>query len=209
MLSRLSPRTTKIIAGALAAVACVLLGVVIGSATARPDLPGEDSAEAGFARDMSVHHAQAVELGMIAFEKATVEHVRTLGVDMALTQQAQIGMMNAWLESWGLGPNSDDPPMAWVPGGSRMVRGNLMPGMATREEIQQLQQAEGRQVDILFLQYMLRHHLGGIHMAEEVVKTDPRPEVRALAETMIAGQSSEVEVMRKLLADLGAEPLPS
>jgi len=190
-------------------VACVLLGFVIGSVTAQPDAPDEHSAEAGFARDMSVHHAQAVEMGMIAFEKATVEHVRTLGVDMALTQQAQIGMMNAWLQSWGLSPNSDDPPMAWVPGGSSMVRGNLMPGMATREEIQQLQRAEGRQVDILFLQYMVRHHLGGIHMAEEVIKANPRPEVRALAETMISGQSGEVEVMRKLLADLGAQPLPS
>lgn len=203
----LTPRVTKIIAGVLAAVACVLIGFVVGSVTARPDYPDEHSADAGFARDMAAHHAQAVELGMIAYEKATRSDIRTLGGDMALTQQAQIGMMNAWLQNWGLGPNSDDPPMAWMPDGERAVNGNLMPGMATREEIQKLQDAEGEQVDILFLQYMLRHHLGGIHMAEAVIDSGPRPEVRDLADTMIKGQSSEIAVMEKHLADLGAEPL--
>ena len=84
--------------------------------------------------------------------------------------------------------------MAWMPDGAEMMNGNLMPGMATREEIKKLQAAQGKDFDILFLQYMLRHHLGGIHMARAVLDTDPEPEVRSLAETMIKNQSGEVDV---------------
>jgi uncharacterized protein (DUF305 family) len=198
---------TKIIAGIAAGLLCVLVGYAAGWLTPRLDTPDEQSADAGFARDMSAHHAQAVEMGMIAFTNATRPGIRTLGGDIALTQQAQIGMMNAWLANWGLNVNSDDPPMSWMPNGQQAMNGNLMPGMATREEIKKLQDAQGEQADILFLQYMLRHHLGGIHMARAVLDTDPQPEVRALADTMIKNQTGEVAVMENMLADLGAKPL--
>ncbi len=59
-----------------------------------------------------------------------------------------------------------------------------MPGMATREEIAKLKAAKGTDVDILFLQYMLRHHLGGIHMVDGVLAENPTREVKDLAETM-------------------------
>jgi uncharacterized protein (DUF305 family) len=192
----------------VAAVVCVLVGYAAGWLTPRLTDPGEHSADAGFARDMSSHHAQAVEMGMIAHYQASGAGLRTLGGDMALTQQAQIGMMSAWLDDWGVSRNSDEPPMSWIPNGADMMNGNLMPGMATREEIKKLQAAQGKDFDILFLQYMLRHHLGGIHMARAVLDTDPEPEVRSLAETMIKNQSGEVDVIRTMLTELGAAPLP-
>ena len=147
-------------------------------------------------------------MGMIAHGQASDPAISTLGGDMALTQQAQIGMMSAWLDDWGVSRNSDDPPMSWIPNGAEMMNGNLMPGMATREEIKKLQAAQGKDFDILFLQYMLRHHLGGIHMARAVLDADPEPEVRSLAETMIKNQSGEVDVIRNMLSELGAAPLP-
>jgi uncharacterized protein (DUF305 family) len=202
-----TPRS-KIILGVLAVVVSLLIGYVAGWLTPRLTDPGEHSAEAGFARDMSTHHAQAVEMGMLAHRQATTPGLRTLGGDIALTQQAQIGMMDAWLADWGLNSNSDDPPMAWMPDGAETVNGNLMPGMATREEIKKLEDAQGTEFDVLFLQYMLRHHLGGIHMASAVLDTDPEPEVRSLAETMIRNQSGEIDVLKTQLTALGAHPLP-
>ncbi len=197
---------TKIIGGVLAAVALLFIGYAAGWITPRLTTPGDDSAEAGFARDMSAHHAQAVELGMIAHEKASLPEVRSLGGDIAMTQQGQVGVMNTWLKGWGLGPNSDRPPMAWMPSSER-VNGNLMPGMATREEIAKLNAATGKDVDILFCQYMLRHHLGGIHMIKAVLDENPEPEVRELAETMQRNQSGEIPVLQNLLTRLGAKPL--
>jgi uncharacterized protein (DUF305 family) len=199
-------RRSKIAGGVVAAILLLLLGYAAGALTPART-PGDDSADAGFARDMSTHHAQAVEMGMIAYQKATLPEVRTLGGDIAITQQGQVGVMSTWLKDWGLDINSSRPQMAWMPNGSHELVNNLMPGMATRDEVAKLKAATGKQVDILFCQYMLRHHLGGIHMVEGVLALNPTPQVRALAETMKANQTAEVSVMRTLLTHLGAAPL--
>lgn len=195
------------ILGAILSVALLALGVLAGSLISRPSAPGEDSAEVGFARDMSEHHAQAVEMGMIAYQKASLPEVRTLGGDIALTQQAQFGMMQTWLKEWGYGPTSTGKAMAWMPADQQTLNGNLMPGMATREEVNKLRNATGQDVDILFCQYMLRHHLGGIHMVNGVLEVATDPQVTALAGTMKKNQVGEVSVLEQLLKKLGAQPL--
>jgi uncharacterized protein (DUF305 family) len=185
----------------------LLIGYAAGLLTPRLTAPGNTSPEAGFARDMSEHHAQAVDMGMVAYQKATLPEVRTLGGDIALTQQAQIGTMQTWLRDWRLGPTGSEPPMAWMPEGQRALNGNLMPGMATTEELATLMSASGKNVDILFCQYMLRHHLGGIHMVNGVLDRTGDPQVRELAEKMRQGQTGEVATLRVLLDKLGARPL--
>jgi len=206
MFPFLGTRNGRIIAGALAAVFLLAIGFGAGLLT-RPGTPGDDSADAGFARDMSTHHAQAVEMGMIAFQKASLPEVRTLGGDIALTQKGQIGVMSTWLKDWGLDVNTTRAPMSWMPNGQAELVNNLMPGMATREEVAKLNSATGKQVDILFCQYMLRHHLGGIHMIDGVLAENPTPAVRELAEIMKKNQTAEVSVMKTLLTQLGAAPL--
>jgi len=206
MFPFLGTRNGRIIAGALAAVFLLAIGFGAGLLT-RSGTPGDDSAEAGFARDMSTHHAQAVEMGMIAFQKASLPEVRTLGGDIALTQKGQIGVMSTWLKDWGLDVNTTRAPMSWMPNGQAELVNNLMPGMATRDEVKKLENATGKQVDILFCQYMLRHHLGGIHMVEDVLAQHPRAEVAELAQTMKQNQTAEVSVLRTLLTQLGAQPL--
>jgi uncharacterized protein (DUF305 family) len=187
---------------ALAVVLGLLIGYAGGLLTPALARPGEDSAEAGFARDMSSHHAQAVEMAMIAHEKAATADVRTLGADIALTQQAQIGMMQTWLRDWGLEPTGSRPRMAWMPDGQRSLEHGLMPGMATDAELARLRAATGKDVDVLFLQLMIKHHLGGIHMAEGVLAQSDDAEVRRLAQTMVNGQRGEIAAMQALLQQL-------
>jgi uncharacterized protein (DUF305 family) len=201
------PRPVKIVAGVVAVLLLVLVGYTANTIVARSSTPGDSSPEAGFARDMSNHHAQAVELGMIAFQKATLPEVRNLGGDIALTQQAQIGMMQTWLYDWGLQPTTSAPPMAWMPDGQQALNNGLMPGMATQTEMDQIRNATGKEVDILFCQYMLRHHLGGIHMVEGLLAESSNPQVTALATTMKVGQTGEITTLRSLLSELGAQPL--
>jgi uncharacterized protein (DUF305 family) len=196
-------------AGVLAAVLLVFAGYTAAILVQRAQAPGENSPEVGFARDMSDHHAQAVELGMIAFQRATDPDVRTLGGDIATTQQAQIGMMQTWLANWGLGPNRTQPAMSWMPGGAALVHDNLMPGMASEDEMNKLRNATGKQVDILFCQYMLRHHLGGLHMVDGILGLTDNQQVVDLANTMKANQTGEIQVLQQLLTKLGAQPLTS
>ncbi len=77
-------------------------------------LPGEGSAEAGFARDMIVHHAQAVQMAEIVRDRTQSDDMRLLAADISLTQQAQIGIMQGWLQVWGLPISGAEPAMAWM-----------------------------------------------------------------------------------------------
>lgn len=197
------------IAGIAAALALIAVGYIGGILTPSLRAPGDNSAEAGFARDMSVHHAQAVQMSMIAAQNATVPEVRGLAQSIALTQQAQIGMMTVWLQDWNLNPTGSGPRMAWMPDGSSELVNGLMPGMATQDQINQLINARGQQVDILYCQLMLRHHLGGIHMVEGLLQESHNSEVRTLAETMLTGQQGEIADLQRYLQDLHAQPLPS
>ncbi len=115
------------VAYALLLIVAVLVAVASLYLLATSQPPGEGSAEAGFARDMMVHHAQAVEMAEIVRDKTQNEEIWTLASDIALTQQAQIGIMQGWLGVWGLPTTGEEPAMAWM--GHPME--GLMPGMAT------------------------------------------------------------------------------
>lgn len=74
-----------LLAAALSAIVTAACGLVSRS-------PSDDSADAGFARDMATHHAQAVELGFIIRDVSTDERLRALAYDIIVTQAAQRGM---------------------------------------------------------------------------------------------------------------------
>jgi uncharacterized protein (DUF305 family) len=186
-----------------AAVAVALLaGLAAGLLVPRLNTPGDDSVEAGFLRDMSTHHAQAVEMSMIAHAGSANSSVVTLSGDIALTQHGQIGYMQAWLRDWGLSPTSSQPPMAWMKDGAGAVQNGLMPGMATPEEMATLRKATGKDLDVQYLTLMRRHHLGGIHMAQEILAESDHEDVTWLAESMVRGQQSEINLIDSMLKQL-------
>jgi uncharacterized protein (DUF305 family) len=193
--------------GTLAVAAAVVVGLLLGYAggllTPRLTRPGDASAEAGFARDMTSHHAQAVEMGLIAFQRGADPEVRTIGGDIASGQQGEIGTMQTWLRSWGLDPTGSQPAMAWMPDGAGLVRNGLMPGMATPEEMAQLRAAQGHELDVLFLQMMVRHHLGGIHMIDGILDATDEPDVVRTAQTMKNTQQNDLTNLQAALKRLG------
>ncbi|MFG1602658.1 DUF305 domain-containing protein [Actinoplanes sp. NPDC049265] len=161
--------------------------------------PGDASAEAGFLRDMSDHHAQAVEMSMIAHAASTDPTIISLSADIATMQQGQIGTMQAWLRDWGLSPTRTQPAMSWMPGGAASVQNGLMPGMATPAEIDKLRQATAPAVDLQFLTLMRAHHLGGLHMAQAILDQTDNKDITWLAQSMVTGQQSELNLIDDLL----------
>ena len=182
---------------AFGSLATVVLALYL---TSRP--PGDGSAEAGFARDMMVHHAQAVEMAGILRDKDVSPEMETLAEDIALTQQAQIGQMQGWLAVWGLPMTGPEPAMSWM---GHPTRGR-MPGMATPDEIEALRKASPEEAEKRFLRLMIPHHQAAIPMAEAALEETDRPEVTQLASAIAASQKGEIEVMRDLLEERGAEP---
>jgi uncharacterized protein (DUF305 family) len=203
-------RRFGLVALASAVVVGLLLGFGAGWLAPRLTQPGEDSAEAGFTRDMIFHHAQAVEMGLIGFQRASDPGVRQIAVDVAATQQGEIGMMHAWLREWGLDPTGSAPAMAWMPPDMRDLGSDgLMPGMADADEMARLRAARGEELDVLFLQLMIRHHLGGVHMIDAILAEGGQDQVQRAAQTMKDVQSTELANLNQLLARLGGTPLPA
>jgi uncharacterized protein (DUF305 family) len=157
--------------------------------------PGNDSAEAGFARDMIVHHAQAVQMAEIVRDRTKSDNMRLLATDIALGRQAQIGIMQGWLGVWGLPITGEEPAMAWM--GYPMD--GLMLGMATPEEISRLSQLPPDRADVLFLRLMIAHHEAAIPMAQAILKRTDEPEVRQLAQSIQKAQRAEIENMKAMV----------
>ncbi|WP_262284767.1 DUF305 domain-containing protein [Micromonospora sp. MA102] len=193
--------------GVLALAAAVVVGLLLGYAggllTPTLTRPGENSAEAGFARDMTSHHAQAVAMGLLAFRQGQDPEVRQIGGDIATGQQGEIGTMQTWLRSWNLDPTGDQPPMAWMSDGPGLVKNGLMPGMATPEEMAKLRGATGREFDVLFLQMMIRHHVGGVHMIDGILDQGHDDDVLAVAQVMKNTQQKDLANLSAALKRLG------
>ncbi|MER7699541.1 DUF305 domain-containing protein [Streptomyces sp. NPDC096095] len=188
-------------------------------------VPAASSADAGFARDMAVHHQQAVEMSFIVRDRTDDEDVRRLAYDIANTQANQRGMLLGWLDLWELpkvAPGGEDP-MAWMAdtdghehgghgsGGAEAASGTdgvLMAGMASRSELKRLGRLDGEQAEVFFLQLMTDHHKGGVAMADACASLCSVPVEQRLARGMVEGQQSELGLMRDMLAERGAAPQP-
>lgn len=161
--------------------------------------PGEGSPDVRFARDMSYHHQQAVDMALIIRDRTADPDLRIFATDIAFTQQAQIGQMSGWLAAWGRPLAGADAPMDGM---------GLMMGMASQDELNALRDLPAAEAEVKFLQLMTRHHQGGVFMAEDLLEAGARPEVERLAQAIVAGQQNEIALMREMLAIRGAQPLP-
>ncbi|MEE1769768.1 DUF305 domain-containing protein [Streptomyces sp. JV185] len=229
-------RRVRWAAGSAVALALLFAGVAtVASAredgggadrgAAAPRTPAVESADAGFARDMAVHHQQAVEMSFIVRDRTKDEEVRRLAYDIANTQANQRGMLLGWLDLWEL-PKvaAGQEPMDWMRAGHaghsmkgmdgtegmaagyRAHDGSLMPGMATRTELDRLRSASGRAAELLYLRLMTAHHKGGIDMARGCAGLCTVPAEKRLARTMVEAQQSELDAMADMLAARGAGP---
>ncbi|MEV8224595.1 DUF305 domain-containing protein [Streptomyces sp. NPDC079167] len=218
-------RRTRWAAGSAVALALLFAGAATvasarGDAEApAPRTPSARSADAGFARDMAVHHQQAVEMSFIVRDGTEDEDVRRLAYDIANTQANQRGMLLGWLDLWELPKTAPDGqgPMAWMPGGGHSGHdmagtegmdhdGALMPGMATRTELDRLRAARGEQAEILFLQLMTDHHKGGVAMARGCAEQCTVSVEKRLAQGMVEAQRSELDLMADMLTARGSAP---
>ncbi|MFI0775724.1 DUF305 domain-containing protein [Streptomyces sp. NPDC021212] len=216
------------ITAALAVLTLVAVGVVWlmsdrSEGTTGTGTPKDTSAEAGFARDMSTHHQQAVEMSLIVRDRTGNEDVRRLAFDILTAQATERGILQGWLDRWGLDRTSEDPPMTWMKHDSsddmegmdhgsmkgmdpdyKPHDGSLMPGMATNTELDELRKAKGKAAEVLYLKLMTAHHKGGVAMAESAARlVEDAPEKR-LAKTMVKAQQSEIQLMADMLKERGA-----
>ena len=219
-----------IIGGTLLAV--LLIGATAGMFLTRAvdggssaATPAAGSVEVGFAQDMSTHHLQAVTMAGWARDHSADPEIRQLAFDIERTQLEQVGRMKGWLMLWDQPEQAIGAPMRWMtepmsghgemPGMSAApVSVNpsgaaLMPGMATDAELAKLRSLSGKQLDVYFLQLMLRHHQGGTAMAQYAAAHSNLTALKALVNSMLTSQGAEMDQMKLMLSARGAQPLPA
>jgi uncharacterized protein (DUF305 family) len=196
-------------------------GLAVALGSGRAGTPTADSVDAGFARDMSRHHLQGVEMANVALDRSADADVRQLAFDISSTQTNQVGRMQGWLALWGL-PLTSGQVMGWM-GGEDMsgmdhggmshssggADGAVMPGMATETELAELRTLSGTAFDVRFLQLMIRHHQGGLEMAEYGRQHAAEAAVRGLARSIAETQTAETTTMEQMLRARGGAPLPA
>ena len=211
-----TPARPKWWAVALVLVAIAVLAFAVGRFTMfgsqAPLTPGTDSPEAGFSRDMQVHHTQAIEMAMEIYRKTEDDAVRVIAYDIATAQAGQRGEMYDWLVQWGLS-QSGGPMMQWMEaaghghgsGGEAMTEdeARAVMGMASDAELRALRDSTGTDADCQFLELMIRHHEGAIPMADALLDLGSDPRALDVAESIRDGQTAEIDAMRSMQARLG------
>jgi uncharacterized protein (DUF305 family) len=207
-----------------AALVVLIVGAAIGllismSVSKNTSPPDAASVDVGFAQDMRVHHLQAVTMSGVTRDHTTDPLIHSLAFDIESTQLAQSSEMTGWLTAWGQPelPPAERAAMSWMTGPSGHSHGSSgtaggaarMPGMASTEELNRLKSATGKELDVLYLQLMLRHHQGALPMSQYAAEHASVGYVKDLAQKMVSGQTAEVQLMVKMLAERGAQPLPA
>jgi uncharacterized protein (DUF305 family) len=167
----------------------------------------------GFSQDMIVHHEQAVLTAQLVLGRTADPTVAALAAGVHNAQLLEIGQLRGYLTLWDAPALPAGPPMTWMAHGEtghadhQPGTAAMMPGMATQDELDALRRATGTQLDVMFLQLMLRHHDGGMPMLEDAAGHAVLPAVRNLANQMAYHQAEETATLLQLLAARGAQPL--
>jgi uncharacterized protein (DUF305 family) len=192
---------------AVMAVSLILLGAALGYAiTSRRDGdPAADSVDVGFLQDMRWHHDQAVQMALAMLAKPPDDQdalVRGVATDILQGQQFENGVMAGQLRAWGRPEaNESGTGMAWM---GMPVPIDRMVGMASEADVDRLRSLTGAEADALFLDLMINHHAGGLHMATDALARADTGEARSLARSVVESQEFELAELRNLQTRLAA-----
>lgn len=166
-------------------------------AASEPESAAFNDADVTFAQEMIPHHRQASEMAALAPGRAETPEVLDLADAIRATQEPEIETMTGWLVAWGEAVPEDMSGMEGMDHGGTAM--DDMAGMMSAEEMTALEGATGPDFDQMFLTMMIEHHEGAIEMAEAQQQDGENADAVALAATIAADQSREIQEMQDLL----------
>ena len=141
--------------------------------------------------------------------------LQQLAADIEATQTSQIGRMQGWLELWGAAALPVGGHMAWMTDAGRTTTPAAPAAASPRCRGWRAPRSSPRcapppaeQLDVLFLQLMLRHHEGGAGMLEYAAERAAVPAGAQPGRADAQLPDRESDYLRQLLAERGGKPLP-
>lgn len=139
--------------------------------------------EREFIEGMIPHHQEAVDTANEVIQRGgTTPEIKQLVENIVVAQEAEIAEMKKWYEDWY--------------GEVYVDNGEYMPMM------RELENLSGAELDRVFLQDMIMHHMGAIMMARSVQPYVEHNEIAELTQAIVSTQSSEITQMRQMLQSL-------
>ncbi len=135
--------------------------------------------EAEFLVEMVAHHEEAIDAaGELA--RSDRPEMRELGRSIVAGQTAEVEQMRGWLEEWypGTSTSADYEPM-----------------------MRDLDDLAGDELDRVFLEDMIGHHMAAVMMSQQLVVRDlaVHEDVEDLARSISSSQHAEILTMRAWL----------
>lgn len=160
---------------------------MVGSPTMDMDMTGSPTGDVdpdlAFMDGMVMHHQSAIAMAEIALEQAERQEIKDLATEIISAQQGEIDQITAWREQWFPGA-----PQSGMSGMGGMAGMNM-----SEADMQMLREADP--FDREFIDMMTEHHQSAIMMAQEILTTTQRPELRQLANDIITAQQAEIDQM--------------
>lgn len=163
-----------------------------GKGVTLPYAPGDVK----FISGMITHHAQAIEMVNLLKSRTDSESMRMMALRIEVSQNDEIGWMRRWLDERKQPQPSEH---------AHHMPGGMMPGMLTDAEMAKLAAAKGPAFDRLFLEGMIKHHMGALIMVEELFNSPgsaQQADMFDFASHVDSDQRMEISRMTQMLKDM-------
>ena len=135
------------------------------------------STDEEFLKGMIPHHQEAVDTAREVLARGgSFDEIKVLAENIITSQNIEIEKMKTWHMEW-LGV-SYSPDASYKP----MMR--------------DISNLSGKDLDKVFLEDMVMHHMGAVMMAQQAKSFTQREEIRVLSDEIIKAQNTEITLMK-------------
>ncbi len=156
------------------------------------------AADVRFMQDMIPHHQQALDMAALVRERTSRNEMIELAQRIETTQKDEIAFMRDWLNRRG-----ESLPDTAAHGG------HTMEGMASPEQMAELETSRGEAFDTLFLQLMIKHHEGALLMVETLLEqpgSAQEPVFFEFTTKVTNDQEAEIKRMSEMVMSFSPDP---
>ncbi len=141
--------------------------------------PADKDYEDRFIDMMIPHHQDAVVMAKDALKKTSHPELKKLAQNIIAAQEKEISVMKELRKKW-YGHSADEES-----------------SMSSQKIIEKLGPAD-KDYEDHFIDMMIPHHQSAILMAKDALKKTSHPELKKIAENIIASQEAEISLMEQL-----------
>jgi uncharacterized protein (DUF305 family) len=172
-------------------------GMMNYKANTQGSMQTSNGIDAHFIEQMIPHHEDAITMAKLAQTKAQRPEVKELANNIIDSQGKEINQMKDWYKTWFGKEAPQDTQVMNQHGMMGTSNSTHMGMMGDASDMTNLEKSTD--FDRAFVEEMIPHHQMAVMMASMLKNGTERPEMKKLADDIIAAQTKEIDQMRQWL----------